>query len=492
MLWISLSSVAMCVQFQSGCSDVTPSTLSQSADSNYVGPYPEDADRQIDTLMLTARLSAGPFGVELYKHQGTLFGRLATLRVDERNFDYNPPWLRDLLLPLAKRGLLTYTRTDPVFPDFTFAKNEQQSIAYAATASWGGSYATMKWNWGQEIVEIFRASLARLILQQGFVDSIVPTDLYMEGGDVITARRSDKTPVVLLGLQGVIASASLLGLAGFFETHAAELQQTSEALRITVNQDDLDETKATLQKASQEQATGMIAQIEASIASETDAGARAMGERALERFRQRSLIPDNFGNASASASGNQTELALRYLAKLELIRHRFVEAFKVPDDQVVIVPNAFPHLDYFIKPVIPGTVLMPKNESYTNSAFLQAQQGNVWKTMGQAKKAIRDAGLTIDEISNVIRVDVDGTPDKNLVFSHLYLNGIMGTATRGCASEADKSKRRFYLTNSTSPAEDDAFAAALSKYDIRTYFLPAPGIQGGTRCGTLELDVTPF
>jgi len=461
------------------------------------GPLPQDAERRLETIYIASELQRAPdiLPAELIDgrerprlyEQLTRFAAGKELKIEL--VDSEMPWIRDLVIFLKNGKAVVYDRKAMRFPDLALARLDMKARAFA-TKRTAGPGLTLNASYAR-----LTTIVPKLLTSLGYTDeNIVDCEFPLDGGDVITARRTDGSSVVFVGEESLFIAVAVLHQRGWYKRNKSAL----DAKKAELKQNAAHFTKITNINTWMRDAAGYLASKEAKVNTNSlgsllnffemdakifegklsEAKARESLALIFESYIAKSLVPFDFASYTQQ---EQTEAAWEYLAK-EALAHKLIaqRLGDIPQDDVVFIPNAFYHLDVFMMPLDLGRLLIQDPAEISMMDYFGVYEPQSTANMlQQGVDLIKEARITPILMQNVLR------PSQwRDHFAINRLNGTMGIVRDGC-----QDKKVFIANGSQDLVGDLAFHAKLKDLGVTTFFVQHYDhilYGGGEHCGTLE------
>jgi len=314
---------------------------------------------------------------------------------------------------------------------------------------------------------------------------VEPTDLWLEGGDILGARDDQGEPLALVGDNTVWLSMVSLHLRGAFEsTYADRLKQERESLDTSTDVEDVIQdfinrlSRAHAMYTDPVVQSGMLNILARRSWVAGEEGARQL----LEQFiAQSAIVPADYPQQTDTQKRSH---ALDIWAKMNVTATLIEETLGMIN-RVLFIRSAFYHLDYFLRPLKPGVILMPDpNELLGIPGIAGYNQTGMKQALNHVDGVLKNAGLATQYVPGATRMGNDPLDLKTK-----FLNGIMGSVKGACGT------KQYFITTGASPELNQYFRANMQTLGVEVHFIQKLNIPdepldtGGFHCATLEESV---
>jgi len=483
--WTVLAGLYGCAAAQTGDTDFGEQS---AAWQSVEGPVPEDADRTIDMLVFS-----DSFLRELDRTdtRAVFDNAMKVAGVTHRSITLEHYWLKDLTVGLrdgtrtqADWGLINERSLRTAVIDAHLLTVSNPSIDsggrlldnLSQTKGYLDALDSFRANVNAvKQLEKRAAGLAKGKPKPAFAETfaaVVPR--YVDGGDIVSARMSTGEAVVLVGEHTVAQISALLARAGVFSQGGSGIPFLLAASSVVdprrLDAEDEDSLFVRWGRRVVAAAKGLDELIAKSKVDELRVIAEEFAGRTLrddeilsvvQEFRRASMLPKTSVNETETA---QTALAVTQY--IEASRRILAQWLKLPEHRVTMLPNITYHLDIFLKPLVPGKILMPDPALPITGL---ADRKSTWFPTAQQSLEYVARQLKKQGLAPVMVKDGLALSNGHAALERSFFQGIMGKRAnrKGCNGG------RFYLVHSSGdPQRDLAFKTTLqTDFQIETIFL---------------------
>jgi len=490
----ALSLALVCVVACTNTKENTPLTSTDAfgAWADVQGPVPEDVERQLVHLAFSNGLRQRSDAQALV---AAVDGFMTAHGLPQSaSVDISQLWLKDVGVSLKNGALRTSEWSAIAKLDYktafrdarillAFGSATNVSAALGAPLESSRAFADALRNFAQTQKEALGATSADLTPSAPRPGEVLP--MFIDGGNVVSARKADASAVVFIGEHLLIAATLLLHKAKVFdatspwtaELNAARVRlfnlssadfskrEQDTAQRFSVGISFLNLLAAT--KNTPNALTNMrsllgLASTASDLRVQTD----------FDAYRRRSIL--YVADSSQDAIGARvTRLRDEFMVYEEAARALMAQWLELPEDRLVVLRNLLYHLDLYIKPARPGAIMMPHPEHTGQLIRDEASintSGSTQSILEGTAQAIKAQGLNTVYFKDALAsVSQDGSNSR---INYSFFQGIMGSvlAPSACSQRANP----FFLVHSSGePVRDQQFAQELKRtLKIQAYFLP--------------------